>query len=132
MTKRTTDFDTLLGARLRAARIARSMTQEAIADRLNISFQQVQKYENGRNRVSAGRLVEFAKHYERPPEWFLSGLAPAGDNQLDLGTRALATAAGRELIEAYLAIDDPHLRATLVRMARNMAEASAHRIQAAE
>lgn len=132
MAKRVTDFDQVLGARLRAARIERSLSQQQMGERLDISFQQIQKYENGRNRVSTGRLVEFAKHYDRSVEWFVSGLAAGGDNEPDLGTRALGTAAGRELIEAFLAIDDAEARAALVQMARKLAGTSTQNLQAAE
>lgn len=132
MAKRVSDFDRLLGARIRAARIERSLSQQQIGERLAVSFQQIQKYEKGMNRVSAGRLIQFANHYGRPVEWFLSDLAAANASEPDLGTRVLATAAGRELLEAFLAIDDAESRSALVQMARKLAGASAQHLQAAE
>lgn len=133
MAKRATDLDRILGARLRAARIESHQTQEQVAKHLGLTFQQIQKYEKGVTRVSAIRLTEFAKRYDRSIDSLLDGIAasPTGDGT-DLGTRALATAAGRELLEAFLAIGDAGSRAALVQMARKLAGAPASHLQAAE
>jgi transcriptional regulator with XRE-family HTH domain len=53
--------DIATGARIRATRIARRMSQEALGEHLGITFQQIQKYEKGTNRVSASRLIAIAK-----------------------------------------------------------------------
>jgi transcriptional regulator with XRE-family HTH domain len=58
--KSATDLDRAIAARIRARRQASGITQEKLADALGITFQQVQKYEKGMNRVSAGRLIEIA------------------------------------------------------------------------
>lgn len=50
------------------------MSQQELADSVGITFQQVQKYENGANRISASRLFEFAQKLEVPVEWFFAGL----------------------------------------------------------
>ena len=54
----TTSVDVYIGARMRDRRIALGLTQEELGQKLGVSFQQVQKYENGSNRVSAARLFE--------------------------------------------------------------------------
>ena len=57
----TTAVDIYIGARMRDRRLALGLTQEALGQKLGVSFQQVQKYENGSNRVSAARLFEICE-----------------------------------------------------------------------
>lgn len=70
-----TPIDAFIGGRVRAHRQALGMTQEALADRLGLTFQQVQKYERGANRVSASRLMHIAGVMRLAPSAFL----PAAD-----------------------------------------------------
>lgn len=58
---KATAFDVEIGRRIRQQRMFLGLSQDDVAKKLNISFQQLQKYENGFNRISAGRLVEIAK-----------------------------------------------------------------------
>lgn len=69
--KNATETDRLIGARIREARKAMKLSQTALADRLGITFQQVQKYERAHNRVAASRLVEIAAVLNRPVADFL-------------------------------------------------------------
>ena len=57
----TTAVDAYIGARMRDRRLALGLTQETLGQKLGVSFQQVQKYENGSNRVSAARLFEICE-----------------------------------------------------------------------
>lgn len=66
--------DTHVGQKLKQLRILRGMTQTDVADGLNISFQQVQKYELGRNRISASKLFELSHILMVPPAYFFDGL----------------------------------------------------------
>lgn len=66
--------DVHVGQRLKQLRILRGMTQTDVADGLNISFQQVQKYELGRNRISASKLFELSHILKVPPSYFFDGL----------------------------------------------------------
>jgi transcriptional regulator with XRE-family HTH domain len=59
-------IDAYIGARMREARLALSMSQETLGKTLSISFQQIQKYESGVNRVSAARLFEICKALNVP------------------------------------------------------------------
>jgi transcriptional regulator with XRE-family HTH domain len=61
MSKRPDQIDIYVGARIRALRNAKELSQTALAEQLGVTFQQVQKYENGVNRVGAGRLSRVAK-----------------------------------------------------------------------
>lgn len=69
--------DVHVGQRLKQLRILRGMTQTDVADGLNISFQQVQKYELGRNRISASKLYELSHILKVPPSYFFDGLESA-------------------------------------------------------
>ena len=64
-----------IGMRIRRSRMTAGLSQEQLAELLDITFQQVQKYENGKNRVSAGRLVDIAYYVSRPIEWFFNDVA---------------------------------------------------------
>ncbi len=68
------ETDSHIGKRLREARLAKSMSQGALGDALGISFQQVQKYETGANRIGASRLWEIAKQLEVPVDFLFDGL----------------------------------------------------------
>jgi transcriptional regulator with XRE-family HTH domain len=67
--------DVHVGHRLRARRKQFAITQEKLAAALNITFQQVQKYERGKNRISASMLYVAARFLKTTPGWFFEGLA---------------------------------------------------------
>jgi len=68
--KASTNVDKAVGMRLRIARRELKLSQEKLANKAGLSFQQIQKYEKGVNRVSAGRLHEFAQLLDKPITWF--------------------------------------------------------------
>ncbi len=70
----TNHLDAEIGRRLRQARLVENLTQGGLAQKLNISFQQVQKYENGTNRVSSSRLWSIARVLGVPITYFYEGL----------------------------------------------------------
>lgn len=130
-----TAADTSIGTRLRAARIAAGMSQQTLGGKLGVSFQQIQKYEKGVNRLAASRLSDIAALLGKPVTWFSGNStmprAP-GATSRDLGAELLGTVHGRRLAEAFLAIEQPDERAVLVQMAEVSARRSARRQQAAE
>lgn len=73
-TRSAGDVDRHIGERLRQRRLERDMSQEILAERLGITFQQVQKYERGVNRISASRLFDIATVLELPIADFFEGL----------------------------------------------------------
>lgn len=82
-----TEFDTHLGAAVRAAREAQGVTQAELGEALGVTFQQVQKYERGLNRISAAALAKIAETLDRPASELL------GEPDPDFpGARALLTA----------------------------------------
>lgn len=99
---RPDEIDVYVGNQVRIARLYRGLSQEKLAGALGIRFQQVQKYENGQNRVAASRLYRIAAALGREPGWFFpvaqkTAAAPAPDLSETLGRvatirRALAKA----------------------------------------
>lgn len=78
-------IDCHVGRRLRETRAARGLSQEKLANRLGISFQQIQKYETGTNRIGSSRLWEIASVLEVPVGHFFEGIGadtPPGDEVL--------------------------------------------------
>ena len=70
----TNYLDAEIGCRLQQARLVENLTQDGLAQKLNISFQQVQKYENGTNRVSSSRLWAISRVLGLPITYFYEGL----------------------------------------------------------
>ncbi len=73
-------IDLHLGARLRAYRTARGLSQESLGRASALTFQQIQKYESGANRISAGRLFQFARLLDVPVASFFADLTPSETN----------------------------------------------------
>ena len=74
--RRVRDLDAQIGSRIREARQAQDMAQQVLANGLGITSQQVQKYENGTNRVSASRLYDIANVLGMPITFFYEGAEP--------------------------------------------------------
>ena len=69
-TRKPTDADRFVGQQMRQARRQLGLTQDGLAALLGVTFQQIQKYEAGHSRMSAGRLLEIAQALGRPIGWF--------------------------------------------------------------
>jgi transcriptional regulator with XRE-family HTH domain len=102
--KSPTDIDREVGTRLRALREEAGMSQTALAERAGITFQQVQKYENGANRVSISRLIQFCEALDVPPSQVLDGLSTARQPKAD-PLQPLRTARGVRLAKAWHRLD---------------------------
>ena len=115
--------DVHVGARVRILRRASGMSQEALADRLGLTFQQVQKYERGANRISASKLFEIAAALNVPVSSFFEGLrqvdeAGASRRVDDIFARLMEDEEGAALAELFPQIRSAQVRRTLVRMVR--------------
>jgi transcriptional regulator with XRE-family HTH domain len=105
-------------------RLMLGMSQEKLADQLGLTFQQVQKYEKGTNRVSASRLLQVGAILDVPVAFFFElAPEPAGKDRgrADWPSPAyidgfLATSDGLALAKAFMGIDDPALRRSIVRV----------------
>jgi transcriptional regulator with XRE-family HTH domain len=120
-------IDRHVGARIRHKRMMLGVSQEALGDALGVTFQQVQKYEKGMNRVGASRLQAIANFLEVPVSYFFDGTGgqsqrgSAGKDQvLDL----IATREGIRLNRAFAAIKDVRVRAKIVSMLEALAGTS--------
>ena len=116
-------LDVAIGHRIRERRRAIGMSQQALAEAVGITFQQVQKYERGANRVSFSRLVEIADTMQCR----LSDLAEGLDqnhstHELGHLNALLAVDGAMPMLEAYAAIRSQHLRRALLAHARILAE----------
>jgi transcriptional regulator with XRE-family HTH domain len=71
--KRQTNIDAYVAERFRAARIQSGMSQEKLGDQIGVTFQQIQKYENGTNRISSGRLYQISTVLDLSITYFFDG-----------------------------------------------------------
>jgi transcriptional regulator with XRE-family HTH domain len=116
--------DREVGQRIRAQRLICSMSQEELGDRLGITFQQVQKYEKGTNRVAAGRLIRISEILGVPVGFFLDSGAKPGADGHDGASEALSflkTAGAVRLLRAYATIETSGVRQSLVELAEQIA-----------
>jgi transcriptional regulator with XRE-family HTH domain len=99
------------------------MSQERLGKEIGVSFQQVQKYENGTNRIGAGRLAEISKVLDVPVAYFFTGSSGGADGSADRAdSRAILSEPGaQELLQAYAQIGSLTLRNAVVRLARDLA-----------
>ena len=112
----THSIDKAIGARLRMYRQRANISQTTLGKQLGVSFQQVQKYENGTNRVSAATLIKIAKFLNISVSelMVLDSQQSAGTSSSKDLARFAKTSEGRSLIHGFMAIDDPLLRRHIV------------------
>lgn len=121
MPKRADAFDIRLGKRLRAYRISLGITQSALAEKVGVSFQQIQKYENGANRMAGGRLKRVAAVLGLPIAALLGENEGGGNPKIDdLLTEVLSQPHATRLLRAFLAIKPAKERLALVKLAERM------------
>jgi transcriptional regulator with XRE-family HTH domain len=123
-TKVPDSVDKHVGSRVRMRRLMLDMSQETLGNELGITFQQVQKYEKGTNRISASRLQAMSHILQVPVPFFFEG-APQIAGHIGKGAAApspdyvtdfLAHADGLKLVRAFTEISDAKLRRSLVRL----------------
>jgi len=123
--------DVYVGKRLRERRNVMGLSQENLADTVGITFQQVQKYERGANRLSASRLYDFARKLDVPIGFFFEGYedsaaqsggmheAAAGFEYEDTSSREML-----ELAKAFRRIKDQKMKKSITDLIRSMADGS--------
>ncbi|MBI3451974.1 MAG: helix-turn-helix transcriptional regulator [Rhodospirillales bacterium] len=121
--------DIYVGTRVRQRRMFLGVSQEKLAKALGISFQQVQKYERGTNRVSASRLFVLSRFLGVPVSWFFDG-APESSQAVAAARKSAAKDEGNtsddpmttnetiKLVRAYYQIPDQRVRRRIVNMIR--------------
>jgi transcriptional regulator with XRE-family HTH domain len=114
--------DKHVGSRVRMRRMMLGMSQEKLGEALGLTFQQVQKYEKGTNRIGASRLQQMSTILQVPVSFFFEGGPSAGEPGSGLGEAPspayvsdfLATSDGLALTKAFMRIRDAKLRRRIV------------------
>jgi transcriptional regulator with XRE-family HTH domain len=119
MTRAPSTGDVEVGRRVRVFRLQRQMTQTTLGERLGLTFQQIQKYENGTNRIGAGRLQVIAEVLEVPVAAFFDRPATKGSSKplLDF----IDTAASLRLLRAFERMENSAVRNAFVKLAESVA-----------
>jgi len=119
--------DKHVGSRVRMRRLMLSMSQEKLGDALGLTFQQVQKYEKGTNRIAASRLQHLAQLLQVPVTFFFEGASQTGKKERasdalspDYVTEFLSTADGLALTEAFMHIRNAKLRRAIVHLVEDI------------
>ena len=118
--------DVHVGKRVRHRRWMVGMTQQQLAERVGIKFQQIQKYETGMNRISASRLWDIAEALDAPVSFFFEGISEEADEALGAGPvpgDILADKEALDLIRSYYAIPETQRR-RLFELARVLSDAA--------
>jgi transcriptional regulator with XRE-family HTH domain len=125
-------IDIFVGSRVRMRRMLVGMSQEKLGDSLGLTFQQVQKYEKGANRIGASRLYQIARVLSVPVDFFYDGIqldeASAVDGLADAEPAGfeldmLSTSEGIQLNSAFFSIRDPKVRKRVLELVKALGEA---------
>jgi transcriptional regulator with XRE-family HTH domain len=125
-------IDMHVGRRVRMRRLMLDLSQTDIADALGLTFQQVQKYEKGSNRISASRLQHLAQILQVSVPFFFEGapavygICPSAGQMAEASAPSyvadfLATSDGLSLVKAFMSIEDAKLRRAVVRLVEEIA-----------
>ena len=132
MKKVPNPIDRHVGSRVRMRRILLGMSQEKLGEALGLTFQQVQKYEKGTNRIGASRLQQISTTLNVPPSFFFDG-APVNDamghGELLVSEETsssyvldfIATSEGLNLNKAFARIQDPKVRKRIIDLVASLA-----------
>ncbi len=131
-TRRPNPVDVHVGSRVRLRRMILGMSQEKLGEQLGLTFQQVQKYEKGVNRIGASRLFDLAQvlgvpvqfFYEEAPASHAAGQAAPGFAERPAESYVvdfLSSKDGLELNKAFMRITDPRVRKSIVDLVRSLA-----------
>ena len=115
-----TDVDRHVGLRVRQRRQLLGLSQTKLADALNVTFQQVQKYERGSNRIDAGRLHQLSRVLDVPVSYFFEALESGDTPAIGTGAPEL-TREQVTLVRAFEAISDAGIRRRITDLVREIA-----------
>jgi transcriptional regulator with XRE-family HTH domain len=111
-----------VGRNIRIYRLQRGLTQTELADQLELTFQQVQKYEKGTNRVGSGRLLKIATFLGVPVTALFKGSDEMEDTDKQSIFDQLAKPHANRLLQAFARIDDDGLRRSVVQLVEEIAK----------
>jgi transcriptional regulator with XRE-family HTH domain len=121
----TRRIDQHVGERIRVRRAELGLTQEQLAQALKVSYQQVQKYETGANRISAGRIYEIARKLDVDISYFFEGLGldvPSEQTPLEHGGRQRSAI---ELVRKFAQIQDSQVRSAIAGLVKAIVDRQA-------
>ena len=119
--------DVYVGGRVRARRLALGMSQEKLGHAIGLTFQQVQKYEKGSNRIGSSRLMQIANALDVSPTYFFEGMpgsaskASSTSNSPDYIAAFISSKDGSALLRAFIRVPK-ELRRTIVKLVDKIAE----------
>ncbi len=124
--KQVNPIDIQVGNRVRIRRMLIGMSQERLGDLLGLTFQQVQKYEKGVNRIGAGRLFEVSRILNVPVDFFYEGVnaIPAGASEAESAPvmEFVSSGEGLQLSLAFMKIRDTKVRKRVLDLVKSLAE----------
>jgi transcriptional regulator with XRE-family HTH domain len=128
--KQTNPIDIQVGNRVRIRRMLIGMSQERLGDLLGLTFQQVQKYEKGVNRIGAGRLFEVSRILNVPVDFFYEGVAAQLTGQPGMAESEssppvmefVSSGEGLQLSLAFMKIKDAKVRKRVLDLVKSLAE----------
>jgi transcriptional regulator with XRE-family HTH domain len=127
-------IDIHVGSRVRMRRMLVGMSQEKLGDQLKLTFQQIQKYEKGANRIGASRLYQISRALDVPVDYFYDGLKLEDDeaqNGFSEGEGSgfdldmLSTSEGIQLNSAFFSIRDAEVRKRMLDLMKTLAQPGA-------
>ena len=131
-TKAPNPIDKHVGARVRMRRLLVGMSQEKLGTALGITFQQIQKYEKGTNRIGASRLQQISGVLGVPVSYFFEDAQGEalpqdgfGDKKGDYVADFLATSEGLQLTKSFMKVKDPKVRRRIVDLVASIADEAA-------
>jgi transcriptional regulator with XRE-family HTH domain len=128
--KKPNPIDIHVGSRVRLRRTMLGMSQEKLGEQLGITFQQIQKYEKGANRIGASRLQEIASVLNTPISFFFEDAPSTGarrgqgfaeSESASYVVDFLSSSEGLQLNRAFIRIKDPKVRRKIVEMVKTLA-----------
>ena len=120
-------IDVAVGHNVRIRRLTRGLSQSQLGKRIGVTFQQIQKYEKGTNRIGGGRLVRIAETLGVPVRTLFDGVETTADSHAPSMLRLLADARAFRLARAFVVIGDDATRLSIVVVVEQLAAAIAHR-----
>lgn len=125
--------DKVFGSRLRQRRTFLGFSQQKLGEMVSMTFQQIQKYEHGTNKISASRLVDFSRILDVPISYFYGGLTDIGEKtpkglvvsdvaQATLDDDPILKKESTQLLKNYYRIKDEELRKSVQKLVRQMAD----------
>jgi transcriptional regulator with XRE-family HTH domain len=127
MSVKTADpIDRFVGTRIKTARVMAGLSQEKLGEALGVTFQQVQKYEKGTNRVGASRMARIALSVGKPVSWFYDEqLADGQKAGTDIVSQMISLPGGLALAQSFVAFKANTTRHQVADLAKTLAQAGA-------